>query len=102
MRKMLSDSILDLRKCPNRKMHESEHAFFPGHFARSKIESESIYLMKYYIITIPKNWGAFQPTFNKVKKMDFPLYFQILHRRFQGFFFKLGSYFFFKWLVSSH
>ena len=29
MRKMLSDSILDLGKCPNRKMHESESACFP-------------------------------------------------------------------------
>ena len=49
MRKMLSDSILDLGKCPNRKMHESESAFFRlGHFARSKIESESIFLIKYY------------------------------------------------------
>ena len=29
MGKMLSDSILDLRKCPNRKMQESESACFP-------------------------------------------------------------------------
>ena len=29
MSKMLSDSILDLEKCPNPKMHESESACFP-------------------------------------------------------------------------
>ena len=29
MGKMLSDSILDLGKCPNRKTHESESACFP-------------------------------------------------------------------------
>ena len=29
MRKMCSDSILDLGKCPNQKTHESESACFP-------------------------------------------------------------------------
>ena len=62
-----------------------------GHFLRSKIESEIIFLIKYYIITILKKIEAFRPTFNKVKKMDFPLYVQILRGRVQGFFFMLGS-----------
>ena len=69
MRKMLSESILDLEKCPNRKrMKVKVHVFRLGHFARSKIESESIFLLKYYIITIlKKEFGAFWPIFNKVK-----------------------------------
>ena len=71
MRKMLSDSILDLGKCPNRQMHESESAFFPvgalceaqnwirKHFSRKvlynyylkkKLEPFSLYL------TTSKNW----------------------------------------------
>ena len=44
--------------------------FHLGHFLRSKIESESIFLKKYYIITflyIKKNWSVL-PIFNKVKK----------------------------------
>ena len=53
MRKILSESILDLGKCPNRKMHESERACFPvGALREVQIESESIFLIKYYIITI--------------------------------------------------
>ena len=34
---------------------------------RFKIESEGIFLIKYYIITILKKIGAFRPIFNKVK-----------------------------------
>ena len=53
MRKMLSDSILDLGKCPNQKhMKVKVHVFRLGHFLMSKIKSESIFLIKYYIITI--------------------------------------------------
>ena len=44
------------------------HVFRLGHFARSKIKSESIVLIKYYIITILKKIGAFRPIFNKVNK----------------------------------
>ena len=29
MKKMLSDKILNLWKCPNQKIHESENACFP-------------------------------------------------------------------------
>ena len=46
MRKMLSESILDLGKCPNQKMHESECACFQvGAFYE---------VIKYYIITVQK------------------------------------------------
>ena len=90
MRKMLSDSILDLAKCLNRKNALSlSCVFWLGHFPRSKIESENIFLTKYYIITIKIN-AVFWFIVNKVKK-DFPLHFQILRGRVQGFFFRLGS-----------
>ena len=80
VRKMLLDSIFDLGKCPNRKTHESESAFFwLGHFARSKIKSESIFLIKYYIINSKKK-RAFWPLFNKVKN-GFPLVFSNLARK---------------------
>ena len=63
---MLSDSILDLGKCPNRKSMKVKVQFFLlGHFARSKIGSESIFVIKYYIITILKKNGAIWPLFNK-------------------------------------
>ena len=53
MRKMLSDLILDLAKCLNRKTCTFTLCVFRlRHFPRSKIESESICLKKYYIITI--------------------------------------------------
>ena len=69
MRKKFSDSILDLGKGPKPKTHESESACFQvGHFARSKIESKSIILIKYYIITILKKFGAIRCIFNKGKK----------------------------------
>ena len=66
MRKMLSNSILDLGKCPNWKMHKSESAcFLIGHFAKSKIESELSFPIKYYIITILKKLKRFDPYFTK-------------------------------------
>ena len=63
-----------------------------GHFARSKLESESIFLIKYYITIILNFFGAFRPIFIKVKKW-------ISHCNFKScmegfgffFFFKLGS-----------
>ena len=60
MRTMLSDSILDLKKCPNRKTHESESACFPVEaLCEVQIKSESIILINYYIITIvKKNWSV--------------------------------------------
>ena len=61
MKKTLSDSILDLGKSLNRKrMKVKVHVFQLGHFERSKIEYESIFLIKSYIITIlKKTIGAF-------------------------------------------
>ena len=76
MKKMLSDSILDLGKCRNRKgMTEKMHVFRLGHFARSKIKYDNIFLIKYYIITFKSCAEGF------------------------GFFFKLERIFFSKWLV---
>ena len=69
------------------------HVFWLGHFARSKIKSESSFLIKYYKTTIQKKI-MFWPILKKVKKMDLPLYFQILCGRVQGGFFKLGRHFF--------
>ena len=67
---MLSDSILDLGKCPNRKTHESESACFPVG-ALPKVQNwiwkhfSHKVLYNYYS---KKNCGAFRPLFNKVKK----------------------------------
>ena len=92
--KRFSDSILDLGKCPNPKTHESESACFQvGHFARSKIESESIFLIKFYIITILNIFWSNLVYIYQSRKMDFPLYFQILSGRVQGFFSSTRSYF---------
>ena len=64
MGKMLSDSILDLWKCPNRKTHESKSVCFPvGALCEVQI------------------WIC-----QKSQKMDFPLYFQISRRRVWVFF----------------
>ena len=61
-----------------KRMKVKVHVFRLGHFARYKIKSEIRFLIKYYIITIL--------FLVKVKKLGFPLYFQILHRRFWVFF----------------
>ena len=85
---MLSDSILDLGKLPNRKNHESESAlFWLGHFAKSKIESESIFLIKYFIISILNFfWGPFGPLFTKEKKLIFHCVFKSCAEGFRVFF----------------
>ena len=50
---MLSDSILDLGSVSTGKcMKVKVHVFRLGHFARSNIESERIFLIKNYIINI--------------------------------------------------
>ena len=70
MRKMLSETILDLGKCPNRKTHESESAcFLVGALCKVqnlKAVSHKV-LYNYYSIF----FGAFRPIFNKVKKWIF-------------------------------
>ena len=62
------------------------HVFRLGHFAKSKIKSESSCLIKSYIITILIFFGSVLVYILKIKKMDFPLYFQILRGRVWGFF----------------
>ena len=69
MRKLLLKVILDLMKCPNQKMHESESAgYLVGHFPWSRI-SEVVY--NYGSHFFGEHFGQYLKT-----KMDFPLYFQ--------------------------
>ena len=90
MRKMLSDSMLDLAKCPNRKMHKSEPAcFLLGHSPRSKIKSEKNshkvcinYCSKFFL-------EAFLSIVKKVKKRGFPIVFSNLAQK--GYFFFVSS-----------
>ena len=91
---MLSDQILDLRKCPNRKTHESESACFPV----GALPNESIFLIKYYIITVIKKNGAFWPIFNKVKKWISHCIFKSFAEGVKGFFSSQGANFFAKLL----
>ena len=56
MGKLLSELSLDLRKCPNYKMHESESACF---FPMFEIISESSFLIKSYINIVKKNVMCF-------------------------------------------
>ena len=56
-----------------------------GHFPRSKIEYESIFLIKYYIISNLHFLKAFWFIFNKVKK-GFPIAVLNLARKGSGFF----------------
>ena len=70
MRKKLSESILDLRKCPNRKTHESESAYFlVGELCKVQNQiwqhfSHKVIHNYYYKFLF---W-VFWPIFNKVKK----------------------------------
>ena len=66
-------------------MRVKVHVFWLGHFARSKIKSESIFLITYYIITILKKWSILA-YISKSQKKDFPVYFQILRGRVRVFF----------------
>ena len=75
------------------------HVFWLRHFANSKIEFESSFPIKYYIITILKKIGAFLPIFNKVNK-GFPIVFLNLARKgSRGFFQARKLIFFARWLV---
>ena len=83
---MLSDSMLDLGKGTNRKMHESESACFRlGHFARSKIESESFFLIQCYKITIQFFLERFSQYLTKSKNLLL-IVFSNLARKGLGFF----------------
>ena len=66
-----------------------------GHFPRSKIDSENIFLIKYYIITILKK-GAFWFIFNKAKKWISHCNFKSCTEGFRFFFSSLEAHFFCK------
>ena len=84
-----------LLSAPTRKHALSLPCVFRlGHFPRSKIDSEIIFLIKYYIITILKKIGAFRPFFNKVKELISHCIFKSCAEGFKCFFFQLGSYLF--------
>ena len=78
---MLSDLILDLAKCPNQKNALSLSCVFRlGHFPRSKIESKSIFLTKYFIFTILFFLEHFGYYLTKSKN-GFPIAFSNLARK---------------------
>ena len=61
--------------------------FWLGHFPRSKIESESIFLIKSYIFSILNFFfGAFRSIFKKVKKWISHCIFKSCAEGFRGFF----------------
>ena len=69
-------------KCMKVKLH----VFWLGHFVRSKIKSESIFLIKYYkIIILNKIWHHFGLYLTK-PKIGFPIVFSNLARKVSGFF----------------
>ena len=79
-----------------------QNAFRLGHFSRSKIESKSIFLIKYYIFTILNFVWAFRPKSKKVKKL-ISIVFSNLGRKGSGFFFQARKLIFFaKWLVLTY
>ena len=85
MRKMFSDSILDLRKCPNRKLHESESACFPVGVLHV--------VQLYYFL---ERLGLYLTE----SKNGFPIVFSNIARKGSGFFSSsYGSNVFAKWLV---
>ena len=91
-KKCFQNQFWTLGSVPIRKhMKVKLHIFWLGHFAMSKIEFASSFPIKYYIITILKYFLSLSTYIKESKKMDFPLYFQILRGRVQGFFLKLGS-----------
>ena len=73
MGKLLSEIMLDLKKCPNHKMHESESAWAVRkvqHHFQNQFSHKVIY--KYCLIFFLKHFGQYLTK----KKMDFLLYFQ--------------------------
>ena len=75
---LLSESILDLGKCPNRKMHESESAGFLD-WALSKVQNRFQKHFSHKVLyTYCSNFFLWRVSVNiyKSKEMDFPLYFQ--------------------------
>ena len=87
MGKLLSNSILDLAKCSNQKTCTLTFLRFPiGALPGSKIYSKSIFLIKYYIVTIlKKNWSV-STNIYKVKKRISNGIFKCCAEGFKGFF----------------
>ena len=80
IKKLLSDLIPDLGKCPNQKTHEIRkytylHVFWFGHFPRSGIESGSSLLIKCYIITVLIFFFQRFGQYLKKSKNGFPIVF---------------------------
>ena len=65
---MLLEMILDLGKCPNQKMHESESAVFSP---MSEIIFKSSFLIKSYIITVLTFLWSVLVHLIRIKKMNF-------------------------------
>ena len=67
-KKLLLEMILDLRKCPNQKMHESESGVFPP---MSEIIFESSFLIKSYIFTVLIFLWSILVRLIRIKKWNF-------------------------------
>ena len=86
MRKLLSDSILDLGKRPNWKMHESESAKFLVQ-ALPKVQNQ---IQMQFSHKVLKKIGAFWSIFKKRKKWISHCIFNSCVKGFQVILFKLG------------
>ena len=101
MKKMLSDSILDLAKCPNRKTC----TFTFMRFSFGALSEVQNWIWKHFSHKVLYNYCSkiFLEIFGsylRKSKMDFPLHFQILRERVWDFFLQARKLFFFaKWLV---
>ena len=78
---MLLDLSPDLVMCPNQKTRKYAYfriscVFWFGHFPMSGIKSESIFLIKCYIINVFFCFFCISSQKNAFPKMDFQLYFQ--------------------------
>ena len=100
---MLSDSILDLAKCPNLKTHTFTFMSFPV----GELPNVQNWILKHFSHKVLYNYyyksffWAFWFIFNKVKKIISHCILN-LARKGSGFFFlKLGSYFFCIYLLNS-
>ena len=87
MRKCFQNQFWTSGSAPiGKRMKVKLHVFWLGHMARSKIEFESSFPIKYYIITIFKKIGVFRLIFNNVKKWISHCIFKSCVEWFKGFF----------------
>ena len=78
-------NICILQRRNNNWPHFWLFAYFQfDHFTKSKIDSESRFEMRMTIFLFKFFFGAFWSVFKKVKKNDFPLYFQKVMLLWQG------------------